>query len=189
MSKTIKDKKFFIPYHVTTNDFATMHITINDVVPYRIGGRHIMVYMAENYDPELYEIMKKDFQNQLKAEWREKCCYLSDGKGGFFKCCGPCGNCNHPKENAKRSLEAEFENNGFEPESNYSDVCTLDDRITLEMLMEKLHRLDPKCADVLELLFKGLTERDAADVLDWPRSNVHHFAKKGLSKLKKWYEE
>ncbi len=183
------DTQFFIPYKVTKDDFATMNISFKDVILYQIGGHFIMVYMAPNYDPELYETMRKDFQNQLKAEWREKCCFLSDGKGGFFKCNGPCGNCSHPNENAKRSLEVEFEKNGFEPESGYDDICALDDRITLEMLMEKLNRLDPKCGEVLELLYQGLTERAVADVLGWPRSNVHHFAKKGLSKLKRWYED
>lgn len=183
------DTQFFIPYKVTEDDFATMHITINDVVPYWVGGHCIMVYMAENYDPELYEIMKKDFQNQLKEEYREKKCVLSDGQGSFIKCTGSCWNCTKQHQNAKRSLEAEFDINHFEPESLYDDIAELEDRMTLEMLISKLRKLEPKCAEIMDLLLQGMPEGYIIDVLGWPRSTLYNLIDKGISLLKCLYEE
>lgn len=56
-------------------------------------------------------------------------------------------------------------------------------------LMDKLRELDPECAKVLDLLLEGLTERDAADVLGWPRSNVHYLADKGLEKMRRLHNK
>ncbi len=184
MSNT-DNTRYYIPYRVTESDFATMGISYKDTRKYKVGDKFICVYLVPNDDPELYRKCLNEFYYELLNEWRSKKCVIPDGRGGFMICKKPCGECMKQRVARFISLEFEQEINGFDPADNCDEIERLVDHIALMGLMDRLRELDPECTKVLDLLLEGLTERDAAEVLGWPRSSVHYFADKGIEKMRR----
>ena len=155
-------KEFFIPYILEDDGaFDTLNITRSDVSVYYFGKKRVLVYMVPNYDPQVYKDVMHLICADLSKKARESRCKISNGNGGLITCKGNCNKCERKREGFPLSIEHEQEQNGFEVADESPDafeIATL--KMTLEDLFLKLRSQNPRYADILEGLYKGLTHHE-----------------------------
>lgn len=160
----MQNKDFYIPYIIEDErSLRTLQIKKEDVIDYCFGDKHVKVYLVPNENPQVFCDVVHLIWRDLANVANETRCKISDGKGGFITCRGDCKTC--PKMRADRpdSLEAEFENNGYEVQDLSPDQIEIAElRMLLEDLFKKLRALSPIHADIIEDMYQGCSQEEIA---------------------------
>lgn len=126
----------------------------------RIGAKHYPCIFVEVPESDARQYLQMEWAD-VKAQERSERCRIEDGYGGTKMCpeCNKCFNC--PKlgsfnfdTNQPVSLDALFEESGFEPVSPQCDQFDETSDI-LTMLLETLKKINPEYAQIFTEIYNG----------------------------------
>lgn len=169
------------------SELVVRHIGIKNVTCIKVQGT-----------PEFAEQYNRILENEQRAEYREKRCLISDGKGGFIRCpeCNHCNNCekrlefnfttNKPVSLEKLTQGDTEEDKTIDIEGRYESQTDILSRIILEELIQYLGTFEGKQYDLIfKMLYDKHGTKEIADELGLAWST----AKDAITKVRKLAQE
>lgn len=157
----VKHGAFDIAYPVSINELESLHISIEDTIIYRYGKRKTRVYLVPNEDPEVYRECTRFLQTEERNAARRKRCITSASDGRVSRCNGNCSTCTRKIRDSFVSLDQMMEN-GFEFKDEEDPLTEVDDRETLNSILDRLEEIKPRYAYLLRRVLQGESGRSIA---------------------------
>lgn len=157
---------------------AVFGITKEDLIPYVVGTKRILVYPIEAPEEICRDKLRELRQKYSKRSREDRC--LVRGKSGRLIVCpeeNKCSAC--PFGNGERlpqvvSTDALYEA-GMELEAPGTDEL---DRLNWELFLEYLQRMNPQCYEVLGMKLEGATVAEISRELGVPYHVVRYLSDK-----------
>lgn len=169
------------------SELAIRHIGVRNYTCVKTQGT---LEFAEKYNRML--------ENEQRAEFREKRCLISDGKGGFIRCpeCKHCNDCkkrldfnfttNKPVSLEKLTQGDTEEDKAIDIEGRYESQADILSHIILEDLIQYLGTFEGKQYDrIFKMLYDQHGTKEIADDLGLAWST----AKDAITKVRKLAQE